>query len=295
MRALVLSSGGSRGQYHIGALRYLYKEHAVKHQIICGTSIGAIIGSYIAQYPYGQETFAIDRLAELFERLTTADVYTRWHPWGVLAGLFNRSSFYNSAPLRKLISTHIDVHRIRDSGRQVRIGATHIQPTALNTSGISNYNVYTEKHPDLLKAIMASAAFAPFFEGVELDGSLAVDGGVQTVTPIKAAIEAGATNIDVVICYPMYLTYPKTRDLTAIHLGLHVIDLMVNRLTWIDIERTLFINSLVQAGHATKARYVALNIIHPDVDLEVNSLEFLPKDAARLQKKGWDDAKLVLK
>lgn len=295
MRALVLSSGGSRGQYHIGALQYLYREQAIKHQIICGTSIGAIIGSYIAQYPYGQETFAIDRLAELFGRLTTADVYSRWRPWGILAGLFTRSSFYNSAPLRKLISTHIDVHRIRDSGRQIRVGATHIQPTALNTTGISNYNVYTEKHPDLLKAIMASAAFAPFFEAVELENSLAVDGGVQTVTPIKAAIDAGATTIDVVICYPTYLTYPNTRDLTAINMGLHVIDLMVNRLTWIDIERTRFINALVQAGNATSARYVHLNVIHPDVDLEVNSLEFLPKDAARLQKKGWDDAKLVLK
>jgi uncharacterized protein YfaA (DUF2138 family) len=78
-------------------------------------------------------------------------------------------------------------------------------------------------------------------------------------------------------------------------MGLHVIDLMLNRLTWIDIERTLFINSLVKQGHLHGARDVQLNVIHPDVDLEVSSLNFLPKDALRLQKKGWDDAKLVLK
>lgn len=295
MRALVLSSGGSRGQYHVGALRYMYLECAVKHQIICGTSIGAILGSYIAQYPYGQESFAVERLSDLFATLKNEDVYTRWRPWGLLSSLFSKPSFYNSAPLRTFIKTHIDPLRIRDTGRALRIGATHIQPKAYGATGVTNYCVYNENHPDLSKAIMASAAFAPFFEPIELGGSMAIDGGTQTVTPIKSAIDAGATVIDVIVCYPTYLTYPRSKNITAVDMGLHVIDLMLNRLTWIDIERTLFINSLVKKGHLQGARAVELNIIHPDVDLEVSSLNFLPKDALRLQKKGWDDAKLVLK
>lgn len=296
MRALVLSSGGSRGCYHLGVLKYLYQVQTVKHQIICGTSIGAVMGGYLAQYAYGQELLAITNLIRLFEQVTTDDIYKRWKPWGSLAGLFSKPSFYNSAPLRKFIASHIDPSRIHEAGKALRIGVTHIQPFwVAETSDNSNYCVYHENHPDLIKAITASAAFAPFFEPVELQGSLAVDGGTQTVTPIKSAIEAGATVVDVVVCYPKYLTFPRSKNITAASMGLHVIDLMLNRLTWLDIERTLFINKLVQQGQLPHARNVTLNIINPDVDLAVNSLEFHPKDTARLQQKGWDDAKLVLK
>jgi len=296
MRALVLSSGGSRGCYHLGVLQYLYEVQNIKHQIICGTSIGAIMGGYLAQYAYGQEALAIANLTRLFEKVKNDDIYKRWRPWGSLSGLFSKPSFYNSTPLRKFIAKNIDPERISEAGKALRVGVTHIHPLwAASTSDNSNYCVYHENHPDLIKAIMASAAFAPFFEPVELQGSFAVDGGTQTVTPIKSAIEAGATVIDVVVCYPTYLTYPRSKNITAASMGLHVIDLMLNRLTWIDIERTLFINKLVKQGQLPHARDVTLNIIHPDVDLAVNSLEFNPKDTARLRQQGWDDAKLVLK
>ena len=307
MRALILNNGGSRGQYHIGAVRYMYNVLNLKHQIVCGTSIGAVLGSYLCQYPYGQETFAINRLADVFTPLNTKDFYTDWLPWRYLAGVFNRPSFYNSAPLRNLISTHIDVHKIKDSGKSLRIGATHIQPVHAKTLGIidpqiargrisntTNYVVYDENSPDLLKAIMASSAFAPLLEPVDLAGSLAIDGCIQTITPIKTAIDAGATVIDIVLCHPEYGVFPITKKLTALNVGLHVIDLMLNRLNWIDIARTTNMNRLVRAGQGTNHREVQLNIIHPQLGLDVDSQEYNPREAVRLQRKGWNDARLVL-
>jgi predicted acylesterase/phospholipase RssA len=291
MRALVLSSGGSRGYYHVGALQYLYKNN-VQHDIICGTSIGALIGAYLAQYPKGQEELAVNRLWELFSRLRTSDVYTKWKPWGVFQALFNKRSLYNSRPLRDLIDTHIDPLRVQDSGKLLRVGVTLYNPTYTEAQGFSNYHLYTERAPDLRAAIKASTALAPFFEPVTMIEGIGVDGGVQAITPIKAAIDAGATEIDVLVCYPKYLLYPRTEP-TVWNDTLYNIDLMVNRLTWIDIERTYDINALVRVGHSSK-REIKLNVIHPVTDLDASALEFNPLLGQRLQRQGWEDAKLVL-
>jgi predicted acylesterase/phospholipase RssA len=292
MHALVLSSGGSRGYYHLGVIQYLYNQKKVRHDIICGTSVGALLGAYLAQYPKGQEESAISRLWALFSELDTSDIYVKWRPWGIFQALLNKRSLYNSKPLRSLVDTHIDPFKIQDSGKRLRIGVTLYNPVHVGTRSFSNYKVYTERDPDLRSVIKASSALAPFFEPVALIDGLGVDGGVQTVTPIKAAIDAGATSIDVVIGYPTSLTYPK-RPSSVITDLLYNIDLMINRLTWLDVERTQEINELVRAGLSGK-REIKLNIIHPLTDLDVNSLEFSPSIAKRLRYQGWEDAKLVL-
>jgi predicted acylesterase/phospholipase RssA len=294
MRALVLSSGGSRGYYHIGALQYLYNRTNAQHDIICGTSIGALLGAYLAQYKKGQEDFAINRLWMLFCQLRTEDVYVKWRPWGVFQTLFSKRSLYNNKPMRELVDTHIDPLKILDTGRKLRIGVTLYQAIHVGTRSFSNYKIYTEQDPDLRSVIKASSALAPFFEPVRLIEGLGADGGVQNITPIKAAIAAGATSIDVLICYPTALAYPlHPKGPTVITDLVYNVDLMMNRLTWLDVERTQEINELVRAGLSGK-REVKLNIIHPLEDLNVNSLEFSPTIAKRLRQQGWDDTKLVL-
>jgi len=294
MHALVLSSGGSRGYYHIGALQYLYNHAHVKHDIICGTSIGALIGAYLAQYAQGQEDWAISRLWSLFSRLNTDDIYVKWRPWGVFQTLFNKRSMYNNKPMRELIDTHIDPLKILDTGKKLRIGVTLYDAIHVGTSSFSNYKVYTERDPDLRSVIKASTALAPFFEPVTLIEGLGVDGGVQYITPIKAAIAAGATSIDVLICYPTALSYPlHPKGPSVITDLVYNVDLMMNRLTWLDVERTQEINGLVRSGLSAK-REVKLNIIHPLEDLNVSSLEFSPEIAKRVRQQGWDDAKLLL-
>src|SRR5690349_3622014 len=51
--AIVLAGGGARGAYEAGVLAYLYGDFAKRHgvprlDIICGTSVGAINGGYLA-------------------------------------------------------------------------------------------------------------------------------------------------------------------------------------------------------------------------------------------------------
>ena len=46
--ALVLSGGGAKGDFQIGALRFLY-DQGVRPDILCGTSVGAINATKLAE------------------------------------------------------------------------------------------------------------------------------------------------------------------------------------------------------------------------------------------------------
>jgi NTE family protein len=78
--ALALSGGGARGDFEVGACRFLY-DHGVKPETIVGSSVGAINGIKLAE---GDQ--AIDRLEEIWRtRLTfNWDMYLE-QPW--LAGI----------------------------------------------------------------------------------------------------------------------------------------------------------------------------------------------------------------
>lgn len=295
MRAIVLSSGGSRGNYHIGALKYIYTKKSIKHEIYCGNSVGALVASFIAQYPYGQEHFAIERLAEIFLNLDTDDIHTRWTPFGILTAFLRKRSFRNSEPLKKLIKQYIDPLRIIESGKTLRVGATSLQPIALKEKGYANYRVYTELEPYLLDAILASASISPFLPPVTVNDKMMLDGGIQTVTPIKSAIEAGATTIDIVVCYPRFIQYPYGDDPSIVKDLFFVLELLVNRLTWVDIDRTLEINKMVREGAMPNKREVTLNIVHPAADLNVDALSFEKAASEKMQQKGWADAELIFK
>lgn len=48
MKAIVLSGGFALGSFEVGAVRYLYN-NGVRPDIICGTSVGSINGSKLAE------------------------------------------------------------------------------------------------------------------------------------------------------------------------------------------------------------------------------------------------------
>jgi len=285
MRALVLSGGGSLGQYHLGTLRYLYEVLKLQHPIISGVSVGALLGSYLAQFSFGCEEKAITELLRIFTPLQTRDIYRSWFPAGLLHGFFNKKSFYDSTPLNTLITKKISAARLQSGGHILRVGVTLLSPDA----GI-NSRVYTEKDPAIVDAVKASAVYAPFFTPIHLENAWAIDGGIQATTPIKAAIIAGATAVDVVTGYPPTLSF-KNKTASALDVALFVVELLYQKLTWSDIEQTQRINDLVLKNKDDTKRFVALNVFCPRRDLGVNSLIFNPEEARRLQLTGYEDAR----
>lgn len=164
---LALGSGSARGWAHIGAIRAL-EEHGVKPDIVCGTSIGALVG---AIYASGQ----LDAL----ERWVTSLVWSHvvrlmditWKG-GLIRGqrLFNlfRSTF-EDRDIAELDTRFGCVATELSSGREIWI-----------------------QHGRLLDAARASIAMPGLFTPVVRYGTVLVDGGLVNPVPVSMCRAFGA-------------------------------------------------------------------------------------------------------
>lgn len=79
---LVLSGGGARASFQLGALQYLYDRLRIAPDVITGTSAGSIIGAVLAQHAdHDGQRAALGRLDELWRGMTdSSDMFTEL-PW----------------------------------------------------------------------------------------------------------------------------------------------------------------------------------------------------------------------
>lgn len=79
---LVLSGGGARSSFQIGALRYLYDVAKIEPSVIAGTSAGSILSTILAQYDdHAGQRAALDQLEEIWlDMRTSSDMFAEY-PW----------------------------------------------------------------------------------------------------------------------------------------------------------------------------------------------------------------------
>lgn len=181
---LALGSGSARGWAHIGVLRAL--EHAaIRPDLICGSSIGALVG---AAYAVGE----LDRFEQWVLGLGVKEVVSFMDfnlSGGMLKGErlmdFFRRNFVDR-PIEELGLPFGAVATALHSGTEVwlRSGST-------------------------VNAVRASIALPGLFTPVQRDGRLLVDGGLVNPVPVSLARAMGA---DIVIAV----------DLNADILGRHL-------------------------------------------------------------------------
>lgn len=282
MRALVLSGGGAKGQYQVGALQYLMRDEGAQYDFVCGVSVGALVGAYICQFPVGEEEAAIEGLTSLFSSITNKDVWKRWFPFGYLQGLW-RGGVLDSSPLRKTIAANLDPERVRTSGRELRIGAT-----SLNAG---HYQIFTQEAEPFLDFVYASSAFPVAFPPIEVAGEWWSDGGIRTVTPLKSAIYSGATEVDVIMTSPPYPNPRASKNPKTVEVALRAVELMTDQIVDDDVKKALLYNRLVAAGLEPNKRDIRMRIIRPDNILLKDPFHFSPEDAVDLQAQGYRDAK----
>jgi NTE family protein len=281
MKALVLSGGGSKGAYQCGALSYLLGELETHYDIICGVSVGAINCGFLAQYPHGREKESIEKLEELWLQLTNEKIYKSWKFWGRIAALW-KPSFFDSQPLIDLLNHHIDLDKIRATGKKASVGAVSI------SSG--KYTVFHQDNDNFVKAVIASASFPGVLRPIQIGDQLWADGGVKEITPLRTAIDLGATDIDVLTTSPdkrikMFLENPNTLDMFKRSMDLSADKIMSN-----DIEKVQMHNKLAEKG-VEGYRAVKLNIIRPKYNLIEDFLDFSPHKIREMMEKGYADAK----
>lgn len=75
---LVLSGGGSRASFQLGALRYLYDEVGITPTVVAGASVGSVLGSVLAQHAdHAGQRAALAQLDALWRSLQeSSDIFT---------------------------------------------------------------------------------------------------------------------------------------------------------------------------------------------------------------------------
>jgi NTE family protein len=181
--ALVLSGGGAKGAWEAG-LAIALIERGVPVRLVTGSSAGALNAAMIAD---GR----LDRLEATWRAITNDGVYALRPAiafagllpgWLTLLALDRAGSLLDPAPLRALLTTAIDLDRIRAAPIEVRVVAMDL---ARRRKRVFDNRTLT------VDALMAATAVPGAFPAVEVDGQLLVDGGLTGRAPVLEALESG--------------------------------------------------------------------------------------------------------
>ena len=285
VKALVLSGGGAKGAYQVGVLRKWLGEEKNEYDILCGVSVGALNTSFLAQYGAGLAGTSYTDLKKLWDGLDTPSIYRKWPFFGELAALW-KPAVYDSSPLQTIMRTQLDAARVKASGKKLRVGAVDL------ASG--EYRVFGEDYKHIKEAVLASSAFPAMLLPVWLEGSRWTDGGIRTVTPIKAAMDLGATSIDVILCAAKDQTEALPPNPSALWVAERSIDLMGDQIVADDFDAAVKVNKLVSAGMklpwwTSTRRQIPMRLVRPEHGVGA-SLDFSPAKIRGMMEKGYEDA-----
>lgn len=165
---LALGSGAARGWAHIGVLRAL-AEAGVVPDIICGTSVGALVG---AAYLTGQ----LDELQDWAQGLGMLGVVR------LLDVTFSRGG---------LVAIEKAFERFRNPRTDVPLEKLP-KPFAAVATDIATGREIWLRTGHLLDVVRASAAMPGLFPAVPVDGLWLVDGALVNPVPVSACRSLGA-------------------------------------------------------------------------------------------------------
>lgn len=219
MLGFVLSGGGARGAYEAGVLRYVLTtlspqlDRPVRPDVICGTSIGAITGAWVAAHGVeGAQT-----VSDFWSRMTPDDVY-RFRVSDLVrvpdkflrraAPVERGVSLFDPEPLYAL------VRGLRWDDLHARIDRRELKAFSIGMTDVANGRsvhlvdgIPGERETPTMSLrarrihadhCLASAAIPFVFPAVKVDGRYYVDGALRQNTPLAPAIRLGVSRALVV-------------------------------------------------------------------------------------------------
>jgi len=272
--AVVLSGGGARGMFQVGALRVLH-DAGYRFDAAFGTSTGAL---QAAGYMVG----GVDLLEDIWLEIEQRDVYKKYNTMQIAWRLLRRKKgIYDFAPLRETI--------LRELGpgpyENAYAGMVDLQNTCEFVC-----------LPATLDTVYASACMPVYASPV--NGW--VDGGIREVTPLSAAIKAGAKSIVCIICQPEKMPPIGTMH-NFIEVGARAIDVMLNEIVYNDVVSTLEKNEIISSSDVelisplgVPYRYVPILIMRPSGPLPGGVLDFKRDELNATYVAGTSAARLAL-
>jgi len=236
---LVLTGGGARAAYQVGALQALaelFGSGPLPFPVVCGVSAGAINGSSLAA---GADDFprAVKKLSDTWRSLTPDHVYrtdalslfsigSGWFR-GLTAGGTQPPRRYNhlldTSPLRDLLGREIPFDRIAGNVARGLVRGLAISATNYETgTSVTFFDGASELEPwarsrrmgvrtaITLDQVMASASIPIFFPPVRIGRAWYGDGGVRLNAPMSPALHLGADRV-----LAIGIRHPRTAAETA--------------------------------------------------------------------------------
>jgi NTE family protein len=221
---LALGSGSAKGWSHIGVIRGL-QEANIAIDIVCGSSIGALVGGAFA-------AGKLDEAEKLVRELAWSDIM------GFMEVPVPRSGIINSEKIAEYLRQRIGDPNIED---------LPIPFAAVATDLTSGQEVWM-RQGSLIEAIRASISMPGMFTPCFREGRLLVDGGLVNPIPVSLCRSMGANtviavnpNTDVKIQYELttepVLGAPPKSEPEEEEPGLRVRDLLFAGLTLYVTER----------------------------------------------------------
>lgn len=156
---LVLSGGGMRGAAHIGVIRAL-EEHQISPTHIAGSSAGAIVGSL---YAYG---YSWEEILTFFNEVQLLSIRKY---------ALNKPGFIDAEKFHEDFKNYLKDDDFSFLKKRLYVTATNI---------LSGKLKIFEKG-ELIKPVLASAAFPGLFAPVKIKSSYYIDGGALNNFPLE--------------------------------------------------------------------------------------------------------------
>ena len=268
--AVILSGGGAKGAYEAGVIAVL-AERRVPLRIAAGSSAGALSAAMLV-------AGRADRLEAMWRSIRREQVYSIRAPvflagllpgWLTLLALNGPSSLLDPQPLRELISTSLDLERVRNSSVRLLVTATDL--VRRETRVFDNQTVTVD-------ALMAATAVPGAFPPVDVDGAVLVDGGLTSRAPVIEALEARPVGRALVVV--SYAAGEPSAPPTTMRRAL---DAAVEIAMLHQIRRDIELARLRNPD-------IDVQVLAPSAPLRVRPLEFDPEALARIIDLGRADA-----
>jgi len=260
--AYVLSGGGAKGSFQVGAMRYL-EEKGIRPEAVYGTSVGALNAT-------GYAFRGMDSVEAFWRGIKgKGDILSSnwWRPCA--AGI------YSTKPLRKILE-----HEILGPDLNPTCDAIVCYVDLIDLA-VKYSNSSIDSKADFIDAALASASIPFVMEPVR---GTWVDGGVREQTPLLKAIEDGYTEIYLILCNPVEEvdarkwspSWPK-----IVSVGIRATDGLEHEVFMKDLD-ALLLNTQITVHTIANPSFL------------IDTLEFSPDKIKVMVDRGYTTAKAIV-
>jgi len=223
--ALVMSGGGARAAYQVGALRWIARRYPSTHiPILTGVSAGAINASFLGVHG-GDFPTRVDKLCDLWRELDVSNVF-RVGAFGLFSHMIDSGlSLLSGGHLRPKHHGMVDTSPLRAFLERVLLAqdgelvgvAQNLQQNVVRAVAITAASYTTGRSVTFVQGrdveaweradrvsrqctlrvehVLGSAALPIFFPAVQIENGYYGDGGMKLTAPLAPAVHLGAGRI----------------------------------------------------------------------------------------------------